>query len=268
MKKKICICAVLVIIIGAIAGCQNAEKETSNRNTDTEKSGELQEIQQVMDKDEGSRREYQSERTENILNNTTENEEKKHIIEEYGVVEEKQQEFLGEETKEVSYYYKMEEFFINDTVSNASSINRTLQQIYEEHEKKYVETSELYKNGVDEFGEALPNVPYDYWHLLSLSYAGEDYISILYNDIGYMGGAHSYSRFYGITIDCRTGKQVSASELLEKSDEEILTEVSSTMGLDVSGTWEDIDFYLTDETMVFFYREPGFWEDVVWDRNH
>ena len=81
-----------------------------------------------------------------------------------------------------------------------------------------------------------------------------------------MGGAHPYSRFDGITIDCKTGQQVSASQLLEKSDEEILTEISNEMGFDYIGTWDDVDFYLTDSTMVFFYRMPGYWDDVVLQR--
>ena len=82
-----------------------------------------------------------------------------------------------------------------------------------------------------------------------------------------MGGAHPYSNLVGITIDCRTGKQVTASELLGKSDDEILKEVSKTMGMDVIGTWDDISFYITDSTIVFFYRMPLFWDDVVWPRN-
>lgn len=35
------------------------------------------------------------------------------------------------------------------------------------------------------------------------------------------------------------------------------------MGLSDIATWEDIDFYLIDSTIVFFYRMPNFWEDVV-----
>ncbi len=44
-----------------------------------------------------------------------------------------------------------------------------------------------------------------------------------------MGGAHPYSRFDGITIDCKTGEEVFASHFLEKGDEEILEEISNTM---------------------------------------
>lgn len=97
--------------------------------------------------------------------------------------------------------------------------------------------------------------------------SGQDYISILYNDVCDMGGAHPYSRMDGITIDCKTGEQVLASQLVEKEDEEILKEVSDAMGFDSLGTWEDMDFYLTDSTIVFFYRMPGYWDDVEWNRD-
>lgn len=102
--------------------------------------------------------------------------------------------------------------------------------------------------------------------MLSISYIGEDYVSILYNAVSYMGGAHPYSQFDGITIDCKTGEEVSASQLMGKSDDEILTEISNRMGLDIAGTWDEIDYYLTDSEIVFFYRMPGYWEDVVLER--
>lgn len=57
---------------------------------------------------------------------------------------------------------------------------------------------------------------------MKLTLVGEDYISIKYNDISYMGGAHPYSYFDGITIDCETGKEITAAELLGKGSDEIL----------------------------------------------
>lgn len=195
----------------------------------------------------------------NAQNDHAENiQEKIYSIEEYGVVEESQQGFFNDDGVEV-YYYKMENFLFYDNFPNADLINDTLQQIYDQKEKDYIDTAELYSSEDESF-----DTPYSYWHVMNIEYVGEDYISILYNDIYYMGGAHPYSSLEGITIDCKTGEQVSASRLMEKSDEEILAEVSDLMGLDVMGTWEDIDFYLTDSTTVFFYRTPGIWEDVVY----
>ncbi len=179
-------------------------------------------------------------------------------IEEYGTVQESRQEFFEEGTGEPFYYYEMEKFFFNDGFPNAVSLNQTLQHIYDGYEDSYREVAEAYEGDKESL-----NTPFEYWRILSITYVGEDYVSILYNDVSYMGGAHPYSRFDGITIDCKTGKEVLASQFLEKSDGEILTEISDRMGLDVTGTWDDIDFYLTDSTIVFFYRVPGFWEDVV-----
>ncbi len=179
-------------------------------------------------------------------------------IEEYGTVQESRQEFFEEGTGELFFYYEMEKFFFNDGFPNAVSLNQTLQHIYDGYEDSYREAAEAYEGDKESL-----NTPFEYWRILSITYVGEDYVSILYNDVSYMGGAHPYSRFDGITIDCKTGEEVLASQFLEKSNEEILTEISDRMGLDVTGTWDDIDFYLTDSTIVFFYRVPGFWEDVV-----
>lgn len=184
----------------------------------------------------------------------------------YGIVENEKQEFYREDG-EVSYYYRMENFYLSDTFSRR--VNAVLQKIYDDYEAQYLRTAELIESGFDEFDESAKPVsgtPYDYWQLVGLKYVGKDYVSILYNDIPYMSNTHPYSRFDGITVNCRTGKEVTAAELLEKSNEEILEEVSKKMGLEDTATWDDIDFYLTDSSIVFIYRVPDWWEDVVMPR--
>ena len=37
------------------------------------------------------------------------------------------------------------------------------------------------------------------------------------------------------------------------------------MGLDTVASWDEVDSYLTDSTIVFFYQMPNYWEDVVWE---
>ena len=61
-------------------------------------------------------------------------------------------------------------------------------------------------------------------------------------------------------------EEVTASEILGESNEEILETISDLMGLDVVATWEDVDFYLQEDVIVFFYRMPGYWEEVVLGR--
>ena len=160
--------------------------------------------------------------------------------EDYGRIVEIREEFTNENTEEITFYYEMENFYVNEAFENGDKINDTLQKIYDENEQGY----KKYR----------------------LTFVGEQYISMVYNDIAYMGGAHPYSYFDGITIDCKTGEEVSASELLGKSDEDILKQVSEEMGMDMVAYWDAIDFYLTDSKIVFFYRMPNYWDDVVWER--
>lgn len=177
----------------------------------------------------------------------------------YGTTEERKQEYNREASEETAYYYEMECFYFDD--SFPASINDTLRTIYDAYETQYQQDADLYKTE-----ESYPDVPYSRLHLLQLTYVGEDYVSILYNDIAYMGGAHPYSSLNGITIDCHTGKEAVASEILGKSDEEILKEVCENMGMNQTAEWGEVDFYLTDENIVFFYHQPMFWEDVIWER--
>lgn len=200
---------------------------------------------------------------EEIENN--EETEKYSNTEMYGSIEDKKQEYYGKVADKVTYYYEVERFYFNDDFPVV--INNALKQIYDEHEKKYKEGSSNYSSGKvqETIGEEEPP-SYNFFHFLEIDYIGDDYISILYNDVSYMGGIHPYSQYEGITINRKTGKIVTASELLGKSDDEILKEVSETMGMEVIATWDGIGFYITDSTIVFFYRMPNYWDDVVWSR--
>ena len=197
---------------------------------------------------------------------TEENAARTYDPEDYGRIVEIREEFTNENTEEITFYYEMENFYVNEAFENGDKINDTLQKIYDKHEQGYKKYAETRKEGSGS-GES-GRTPYDWWHLLRLTFVGEQYISIVYNDIAYMGGAHPYSYFEGITIDCKTGEEVSSSELLGKSDEDILKQVSEEMGMDMVAFWDAIDFYLTDSKIVFFYRMPNYWDDVVWERQN
>ncbi len=179
----------------------------------------------------------------------------------YGTIETTGKEYASGDSQEPYFYYDLEKFFVNETFENATAINATLAEIYDEYEALYLQDAQNHSALTEDM-----QTPYDSLYFLRLAYVGDDYISIMYNNISYYGGAHPYSQFDGITIDCKTGKVVTASELLGKSDGEILEQVSKEMGFDVIGTWDDVDFYITDSTIVFFYRMPNYWEDVVWER--
>lgn len=162
----------------------------------------------------------------------------------------------------IAYYYVLECFYFYDEYPEA--LNQGLREFYSSYEAEYQEYADDYGTLVEEtFGEADEHTPYDQMCCMGLYYVGEDYVSLLYNGISFMGGAHPYSRYEGVTIDRSTGERVSASRVLGRSDDDILQEVSARMGLEVLATWDDVDFYLTDVGVVFCYRMPGFYEDVV-----
>ncbi len=191
--------------------------------------------------------------------------EKVYPIADYGAFEECGQEYCTDAG--MPYYsYTVDCFYFEERVP--AVVNETLQQIWKEKEAEYQKTARLY-SGEEASGDGgVSLVPYDYYHILGIRYVGEDYVSLLYNDISYMGGAHPYSWFDGITIDVRSGEQVSAGEILGRPDQEILKQVSEEMGADTQLTWEDLDFYLTDSSVVFLqhYYPAGYSGDVAWPR--
>ncbi len=103
-----------------------------------------------------------------------------------------------------------------------------------------------------------------------ISYVGEDYVSLVYYDATGMGGAHTYATLEGITIDCKTGEEVTAAEVLGiKNEAELRCEISDKMGIEQLLTWDELDFYITDKAIVFFGKEywmQGNCDDVVISR--
>ena len=144
-------------------------------------------------------------------------------------------------------------------------MNDTLDRFYDDYLYQYQQTENWYmEQGKQEMPEG--RVPYSELIFLGVQYVDNDYVSLLFNDVSYMGGAHPYSMFDAITIDRHTGEEVNASEVLKESDEEILEKVNDLMGLEADADWAELDFYLQKDKIIFFYRMPGYWEDVVLGR--
>ena len=258
MKKKWILFFLSTIICGNLFACNILQESNSESN--------IEHTQIDSEQNHTSEDDIQTDSEQNnTLQENTEDNENVYDLKSYGTLTSKEQKFFAKESEQLVYFYTIEEFFFNDTVLNASLINEILQNIYQTYEQECIETAELYQIDQEDM-ETSDTIPYDSLCMMSIEYVGEDYISILYNDVSYMGGAHPYSRFDGITIDCKTGKEVLALEFFDKSEEDILIQISNKMGLDVIATWEDIDFYLTDTEIVFFYHMPNFWEDVVLPR--
>lgn len=103
--------------------------------------------------------------------------------------------------------------------------------MHNEYLKQYRETEDWY---LEQGKQEMPNglVPYSELKFLGVQCVDNDYVSLLFNDVSYMGGAYPYSMFDAITIDRYSGEEVNASEVLGESDEEILEKVNELMGLE------------------------------------
>lgn len=185
-----------------------------------------------------------------------------YIADDYGEIEEYGGEFYYDEDNK-GFYYHIESFYLNSDF--LYTMNDTLEKFYDEYLEQYLETQNWYmEQGVQELPEG--NVPYSKLLYQGIQYVDNDYVSLLFNDVTYMGGATTYSMYDAITLDRHTGEEVKASDILGESDAEILKTVNELMGLDEEADWEDLDFYLEEDKIVFFYRMPGFWDNVVLGR--
>lgn len=182
--------------------------------------------------------------------------------EDYGEIQEYGSEFYYEEDV-MGFYYNLETFYLNSEF--LYTMNETLDRFYDDYLYQYRETEDWYmEQGKEE--DAEERVPYSELLFLGIQYVGQDYVSLLFNDVTYMGGVHPYSFWDAVTIDCCTGEEVNASEILGINDEEILNVVNELMGLEEYTDWGHLDFYLQGDNIVFFYRMPGYWDDVVLKR--
>ncbi len=183
-----------------------------------------------------------------------------YVASEYGEIQEYGSEFYYDENTK-GFYYNLECFYLNSDF--LFTMNETLEKIYASYLKQYQETEDWY---MEQGNQDLPNVPYSKLEFLGIQYIDKDYVSLLFNDITHMGSATAYSSYDAITLDRHTGNEVTASEILEKNDSELLEIVNGLMGLDAKADWLDLDFYLAENKIVFFYRIPGIWEDVTLGR--
>lgn len=179
---------------------------------------------------------------------------------EYGELQTEHEEFQDEQGR-VYYYYDMECACFQEPVPAA--VRETLQNYYDTVREQYKQDAQIYE------GDEVPerdstdedNTPYDALLFQYVTYVGEDYISLVYNSVSYLGGAHPYSALDGITIDCATGEILPLSHFLDASEEEISAELKKLLELDVYLP-EEWDYYITEDKIVLFYYDPRFWDSV------
>lgn len=172
----------------------------------------------------------------------------------YGIMEQEHEDYRNQDGS-IGFYYDMECFYFDDSYPEV--LNETLQGYYASIRESYCSDSQIY---IGDMAEG-PNTPYDSLLFQYFTYVGEDYISLVYNNVCYMGGAHPYSSFDGITINCSTGEMVEVNEFVDDSEEEIGKQLQNILGLD-SYDAKEWDYYITESRVVFFYYDPKYWEMV------
>lgn len=248
----------MISICFCFSACGTVNEEQPVEESETNSSGEYK-LQLESSEDEIERltenikTSYESDETNscNILNQeTVENDWTK-----YGEMETVHEEFPNEDGS-VTFYYDMECFYFDDTYPEV--LNETLQTYYASVEESYLQDSQVYTEPLEEN----TNIPYDSLIFQYFTYVEEDYVSLVYNNVCYMGGAHPYSAMDGITIDCKSGEIVTVQRFLNDSDEKIGERLQEILGMD-SVSMDEWDYYLTKTSVVFFYYDPRFWEPVA-----
>lgn len=261
MKRKMWI--MVIISIGIImTAC--GEKEAVKKGKDESERIEQEKVREEITEVESGEEEEKVDDAVEYPEETQEDSKKEILYNavDYGDIEEYGGEFYYDEDNK-GFYYHIECFYLNSDF--LYTMNDTLEKFYDEYLKQYLETQDWYmEQGKQELPEG--NVPYSKLLFQGVQYVDNDYISLLFNDVTYMGSANAYSRLDAITLDRHTGKEVKASEILGINDLEILDTVNELMGLDEETDWENLDFFLEEEKIVFFYRIPGFWDDLVLGR--
>ena len=242
--KKIFLWIALISVYFTLAACDNKAESTPS-------STEKEPIQDLSIPVETEL--FDNQELENS-NETT------YVASDFGEIQEYGSEFYYDENTK-GYYYNLECFYLNSDF--LYTMNETLEKIYDSYLKQYQETEDWY---MEQGNQDLPNIPYSKLEFLGIQYIDNDYVSLLFNDITHMGSATAYSSYDAITLDRHTGNEVTASEILEKDDSELLETINRLMGLDEKTDWSDLDFYLAENKIVFFYRIPEIWEDVTLER--
>ncbi len=96
--------------------------------------------------------------------------------------------------------------------------------------------------------------------MVRVTYVGEDYVSILFNEVTYWpGAAHPNSYFSPVTIKVESGEVMQAEEILGRTQAEVSREIYGDERLST----KDYGFYLYGEEVHFIYRFNRFVEEVI-----
>lgn len=170
--------------------------------------------------------------------------------------------YYEDEDGQTNYYYAVCQYIFSDP--KYQKVNDTLQSIYDKKELEYREDYEnngpftYYEDNSGGYG-----IDYEErtWYLVNLTYAGEDYVSIFFNDVIYWpGAAHPMSYFSPVTIDVNTGEIADVEEILGCTWSELSQEL---YGEEDRLNPDDYGFYLSGEEVHFVYRFNYFVDEIV-----
>lgn len=171
--------------------------------------------------------------------------------------------YYEDENGEKNYYYEVYQYIFSD--SKYQKVNETLQGLYEKKELEYQEYYE--QNGPFTYEE--PNLSgyiecrQRTWYLVNLTYVGEDYVSLLYNDlIDFPNAAHPMTYFSPVTIDVHTGKIVDVEDLLGCTRSELSQKLYGKL-CDSQLNEDEYGFYLLEDEVHFIYRTSYFVDEIV-----
>ncbi len=171
--------------------------------------------------------------------------------------------YYENENGETEYHYEVYQYYLSDV--KFQKVNETLQSIYSakalEYEA-YYETKASKGGFVYPESEMIPQGEYEEktWYLVRVTYVGEDYVSILFNEVTYWpGAAHPNSYFSPVTIKVESGEVMQAEEILGRTQAEVSREIYGDERLST----KDYGFYLYGEEVHFIYRFNRFVEEVI-----
>ena len=242
MKKTTRVYLLVVLLLFTTTACANKTTELSENTIATEETATpAPEIEATAPQG---------------VESTQDTEESHELnFEQYGAVKEIEKTFYSHEDKEQEvYHYIIEQFFFNQKYAYAETVNRTLSGIYEDYVASEDEFGEETRNNTKEDYQSGMGVEEGKFLFSRLTYADEQYISICFQHVAYMGGAHPYTYQVSYTIDAQTGKILDAEDVLGKSKEDILAENPQLQ------SWQDSSdeiygygsYYLTKDNLVFY----------------
>ena len=177
----------------------------------------------------------------------------------YGTIQLAEQ-YYEDENGKIEYHYEVYQYIFSD--AKYQKVNETLQSIYAEkkleYQKRYGLESGL--NDLEPVPEGQKNYEERTWYLVNLTYVGEDYVSLLFNEVtNWPGAAHPMSCFSPVTIDIGTGEVVETEEILGYTREELSQQLYGDTRLNSM----DYGFYLYGEEIHFIYRFSYFVDEIV-----